>query len=184
MTIDLSYAAAPRAPRTSLADIHSLSVSVQGWTVGWATFVGANAEKVGHFTVKDHMLDKDGQTMVKVPVYRRVIGAMDHLTRTAAAHRTFLVVSHTSSEKGPLWSLAPILALMLGASYGDMPNWKEHLGKDVKELRGWAALLLGKPPGHETEVLALGLGAAAAKGRESEQLDPSSLMPVGRVSVE
>ena len=156
--VDLSYAKSGERP--GVESIRSMSMSLRGWTVGWALFEGEQAREVGHFTIRDTV--KGGQ---KVPCYQRVMGAMSEAGKNAVRFQARIIVSHTANTHGPLWALAPTLAMSLGATYGDMPDWKEHIGKDIKELRGWAVLLLGKEPDDETEVLALGLGAAAANAR-------------------
>lgn len=173
--VDLSYAKEQRARAQDPDSIRSLSMSIRGWTVGWAMFEGEQAREVGHFTIRDTV--KGG---TPVPCYQRVMGAMSEAAKLAMRFQAQIIVSHTKAQ-GPLWTLAPILALTLGVIYGDMPDWKEHIGKNIKELRGWATLLLGKEPEDETEVLALGLGAAAANARlkAAVRTEPVTMEAVG-----
>lgn len=163
MPVDLSYAKSgeSRSPDRTL----SLAISIRGWSLGWAIFAGEQAYKVGHVHARDHSKG------AVVPVYQRIMGVMSTIAKVAVTDQVRVVLGHTEKADGPLWSVPPLLALMLGLVYGDMPTWKEHLGKDVKELHGFATLLLGRKPDHELEVLALGLGAAAAQARRKAALE-------------
>lgn len=159
--IDLSYAkeAAP-----SPDSIHSMALFVRGWSVGWATFEGEVAKACGSLKVKDH---HEG---APVPAARRAISIYGHVAQIAVSQRVKVLLSETQPTKSPLWSLPPVVSLMVGAVYGDVDDWEKHVGRDKKELKAWATVILGKPPTTDLEYMALGLGAAGAEARRPQAL--------------
>jgi hypothetical protein len=158
---DLSYAA--RRPQGGRGVV--LAIETRGWTCGWSLVAGADRpQDCGLFSARDHV---DGKP---VPASHRVAGAFGLLLGKAQEARVDLVVAEPRAKPGPLWTIAPILAVALHARYAELRDWMADLniGSD-RELRQWATLVLGRPPEDEVVSIALGMGAVAARARDRER---------------
>ena len=159
--IDLNYA---KEAGPSPDSLHSMALFVRGWTLGWATFQGEVAQACGSMKVRDHLKGKP------IPAARRAISVYQHVAQIAVQQKTHVILSETQPTKSPLWSLPPVVSLMVGAVYGDVDDWEKHVGRDKKELKAWATVILGKAPETDLEYMALGLGAAGAEARRPQTL--------------
>jgi hypothetical protein len=163
MPVDLSYAKEmPPEGRV----LRYLAMSVKGWTIGWAVFEGATPKAVGSFLVKSHHEGK------AVPVHQKNLGALRAVIQIATKFQPQILVSHTKDASSPLWALPSSLAAFLGIAYGDLPSWQDQIGANLKTLRSWVTLVSGKAPSNDQEILAMGLGAAAAQAHVQANPEP------------
>lgn len=170
MTVDLSYAKQGPAHvgRRNEGPRGSLALDTRGWSCGWAIVTGETPQDCGMITARDHAGGKP------IPASHKMAGLFRSLLLLGVKHDVDLVVTELKSKPGPIWMLPALVAVSLNARYGEIKDWLGELNLDEKSLKGWATVLLGKPPEDDLVSSALGLAAVAARIRKSE---PEAMSP-------